>query len=303
MYLVEKGQLAVLSSTGETIAILREGNFFGELALLATARRSANVTTLAHTDLMVLTAYDLQLTMKDFPESAKKIRQAALERLADLNVTRGGDTDDLMGVSKEAVKEHADGPRNPQNIQKVVQNYYVKPAPQEEGGGGGGSGSGMHMAAAAKPRQSAATPSVTINAKNTSGAHLAIDPAAAAVNVRKESRHIPSTSGAAGLPSPSGGGGAGFHSPRKSSIALGGPPGPSPLGKPTTNQGQTAGNQYGEGPGNMRQSVAVPGSPVPGGALYSNGEDRGASGSGLPSAASVMRRQGRRMSALRTSSL
>ena len=60
MFMIEKGTVAVINASGETIAILREGGFFGELALLATARRSANVTTLTHSDLVMLTAYDLQ---------------------------------------------------------------------------------------------------------------------------------------------------------------------------------------------------------------------------------------------------
>ncbi|KXZ48358.1 hypothetical protein GPECTOR_28g765 [Gonium pectorale] len=41
MYFITKGHVAVLNDNGEMLAILHKGGFFGELALLATARRTA----------------------------------------------------------------------------------------------------------------------------------------------------------------------------------------------------------------------------------------------------------------------
>lgn len=49
------------------------GGFFGELALLATARRTAQCTALANCDLSLLMAHDLVAAMRDFPESAAKV--------------------------------------------------------------------------------------------------------------------------------------------------------------------------------------------------------------------------------------
>lgn len=249
MYLIEKGQLAVISSTGETIAILRETNFFGELALLATARRSANVTTLSHADLLVLTAYDLQLTMKDFPESARKIRMAALERLTDLNVTKGGDSDDLQGVDKQAVKDHGASAARSQPIAKVAQNYYARQS------------RGMRPTASL----AALEDEKVINAKNTSGAQLAIDPSIGAGPV-------------AGRPS------NGPNGPRRGSNfqtdAPSQPVGPSPMG-----------------PHHMHASVSGP----PEGNEGNEGADlvQHLSTAAVP----TRERRGRRLSTLRTSSM
>jgi hypothetical protein len=52
---------------------LPPGGFFGELALLATARRTAQCTALANCDLSLLMAHDLVAAMRDFPESAAKV--------------------------------------------------------------------------------------------------------------------------------------------------------------------------------------------------------------------------------------
>ncbi|CAG9460829.1 unnamed protein product [Pedinophyceae sp. YPF-701] len=86
MYMIYKGRVAVINSHGETVAVLKQGGYFGELALLATARRTANCTTLTHCDLAVLRAHDLAITMKDFPEAAMMVREAALRRLAEIQV-------------------------------------------------------------------------------------------------------------------------------------------------------------------------------------------------------------------------
>jgi hypothetical protein len=68
----------------EIVAILDEGSYFGELALLATARRIATCASLTHCDLNVLNSTDLQTTMRDFPMSAALVRTWAVSRLADL---------------------------------------------------------------------------------------------------------------------------------------------------------------------------------------------------------------------------
>lgn len=63
------------NDNGEMLAILHKGGFFGELALLATARRTAQCVALCHCDLTLLMAQDLVTAMKDFPDSAEKVRQ------------------------------------------------------------------------------------------------------------------------------------------------------------------------------------------------------------------------------------
>ena len=77
-------QVAVINLSEEIVAILKEGMYFGELALLATARRVATCASLTHCDLNVLNSHDLQSTMRDFPMSAAMVKAWAVSRLADL---------------------------------------------------------------------------------------------------------------------------------------------------------------------------------------------------------------------------
>ena len=65
--------MAVISASTEMLAVLPKNGFFGELALLATGRRTAQCVALSHCDLSVLMAHDLVKAMKDFPDSAEKV--------------------------------------------------------------------------------------------------------------------------------------------------------------------------------------------------------------------------------------
>lgn len=68
-----QGHVAVMNDNSEMLAVLHKGGFFGELALLATARRTAQCVALCHCDLTLLMAHDLVAAMKDFPDSAEKV--------------------------------------------------------------------------------------------------------------------------------------------------------------------------------------------------------------------------------------
>ena len=56
MYLIASGRVEVESANGKVI--LEEGDFFGEMALISREPRSATVTALRPTDLLVLEADD-----------------------------------------------------------------------------------------------------------------------------------------------------------------------------------------------------------------------------------------------------
>lgn len=70
---------------------LSDGAFFGEIAVLRRARRSADVVALTHTRLFVLDAEDLQYLMQKRSEIALHIRSVARERIAREAVTPRGD--------------------------------------------------------------------------------------------------------------------------------------------------------------------------------------------------------------------
>ncbi|KAL6749390.1 hypothetical protein V8C86DRAFT_2849289 [Haematococcus lacustris] len=84
MFFITKGYVAVTNSYGEMLSMLAQGGFFGELALLATARRTAHCTALQNCDLSLLMAGDLVAAMRDFPDSAALVRSRAVNRLAEL---------------------------------------------------------------------------------------------------------------------------------------------------------------------------------------------------------------------------
>jgi voltage-gated potassium channel len=70
---------------------LSDGAFFGEIAVLRRARRSADAVALTHTRLLVLDAEDLQYLMQKKNEIATHIRAVARERIAHEAVTPRGD--------------------------------------------------------------------------------------------------------------------------------------------------------------------------------------------------------------------
>jgi voltage-gated potassium channel len=67
------------------------GHFFGEVAVLRQARRSANVTALTRTSLLVLGAQDLHVLMERNPRIAERIREVARSRIKRELVTPKGD--------------------------------------------------------------------------------------------------------------------------------------------------------------------------------------------------------------------
>ncbi len=80
MYLICRGEVEVLDDAGRVIATLRDGNFFGEVALVFDQLRTASVRAKTPCDLFVLSKMDFDRILKDQPQLAEKIREAAQER-------------------------------------------------------------------------------------------------------------------------------------------------------------------------------------------------------------------------------
>src|SRR6266436_3666301 len=70
---------------------LGAGHFFGEVAALHRTRRSATVTAVTRTSLLVLDAHDLHVLMDREPRIAEHIREVARARVGGDMVTRTGD--------------------------------------------------------------------------------------------------------------------------------------------------------------------------------------------------------------------
>jgi voltage-gated potassium channel len=89
MYFVAAGEVEI-ELKHERIR-LGAGHFFGEVAALRRARRSATVTALTRTSLLVLDAHDLHVLMEREARIAEHIREVARSRLGGDVVTRKGD--------------------------------------------------------------------------------------------------------------------------------------------------------------------------------------------------------------------
>ncbi|GFR48528.1 hypothetical protein Agub_g10423 [Astrephomene gubernaculifera] len=139
MYFITKGHVAVLNDNGEMLAVLHKGGFFGELALLATARRTAQCVALCHCDLTLLMAHDLVAAMKDFPDSAEKVRAHAVKRL-----------NDMQTAGKVAREAHAyPAPRHLKKLNPAAAEAEEQAAAAGAGGGGGGGSFGGGIASRA----------------------------------------------------------------------------------------------------------------------------------------------------------
>jgi voltage-gated potassium channel len=80
MYLIASGSVVVDSPSGK--ARLTEGDFFGEMALLSREPRSATVTSVGATDLLVLDADDFLHLLDRLPDIGAKVQLVAQQRMA-----------------------------------------------------------------------------------------------------------------------------------------------------------------------------------------------------------------------------
>lgn len=89
MYFIAAGTVEIGLPQGKLK--LDEGSFFGEIAVLRKARRSADVVAITHCRLLVLDAEDLHYLMQKKSDIAAHIRAVARERVAHEAITPRGD--------------------------------------------------------------------------------------------------------------------------------------------------------------------------------------------------------------------
>jgi len=98
MYFIAAGEVEI--ALDHERVRLGAGHFFGEIAVLRRARRSATVTALSRTSLLVLDAHDLHALMARQPRIAEGIREVARKRLEGRAPGQKGDllTEELEGA-------------------------------------------------------------------------------------------------------------------------------------------------------------------------------------------------------------
>jgi len=77
MYFVCRGELEALAADGARLGVLREGDFFGEMAVLFDQPRAATVRATSECDLLVLDGDEFRRIVNDFPDVAAEFRRIA----------------------------------------------------------------------------------------------------------------------------------------------------------------------------------------------------------------------------------
>jgi glucose-6-phosphate 1-dehydrogenase len=80
LYLVEQGEVEILDDAGKVVKVLHDGDVFGEIALLRSSPRTANVRAKIPTDLYVLDKRDFSRILRDHPQFATRLQDVARER-------------------------------------------------------------------------------------------------------------------------------------------------------------------------------------------------------------------------------
>ena len=80
MYLICRGEVDVLDTSGNVLKTLKAGDFFGEIGLLIPIRRTATVRAKTLCDLFVLEKPDFARILKDHPQFAETMIKVAKER-------------------------------------------------------------------------------------------------------------------------------------------------------------------------------------------------------------------------------
>jgi ATP-binding cassette, subfamily B, bacterial len=75
---------AAVTAEGEKLATLQAGDFFGEVAMLGSGRRTASVTSTAPVRLLVMFGTEFRQLQDAYPEIADRITLAMKERVGDV---------------------------------------------------------------------------------------------------------------------------------------------------------------------------------------------------------------------------
>ena len=88
MYILAKGQVEVLRWDSFRVAVLTEGQYFGEMAVLTTSiknrRRTATVKALTYCDVRCIKSRDVKTLLEEHPIVREKLEKRTTERKNDL---------------------------------------------------------------------------------------------------------------------------------------------------------------------------------------------------------------------------
>eukprot|EP01063_Lacrimia_lanifica_P001755 TRINITY_DN1090_c0_g1_i1.p1 TRINITY_DN1090_c0_g1~~TRINITY_DN1090_c0_g1_i1.p1 ORF type:complete len:253 (+),score=78.65 TRINITY_DN1090_c0_g1_i1:2721-3479(+) len=116
MFLISRGELNVVSDDDKVMFTLKDGGFFGDIALLHDMKRVASIVARTYCDMFVLTKEDFKKVMKKFPNQSKGIKEIAKERFQNIvdaerqrEQQQTGDEDARGGVVETEAEEEETG--------------------------------------------------------------------------------------------------------------------------------------------------------------------------------------------------
>jgi glucose-6-phosphate 1-dehydrogenase len=80
LYLIARGEVEVLDDDGKVLKVLSDGDIFGEIGVLMSMPRTADVRAKTSCDLFVLDKSDFSRILRDNPQFASAVQQVAKER-------------------------------------------------------------------------------------------------------------------------------------------------------------------------------------------------------------------------------
>jgi len=86
LYVIVEGR-ADVTRDGATVATLKPGDYFGELAVLRPAPRTATVTAATDMELLIVTARELAILVADVPLLARKLLTGMAGRLQEADAS------------------------------------------------------------------------------------------------------------------------------------------------------------------------------------------------------------------------
>ena len=86
-FVVLSGEVSVVAG-GTEVAVLKEGDFFGELALLDPGERDATVTALSPVEVLVIDSRRFLPLLEDVPQLARQIMVGLARRLREADTRR-----------------------------------------------------------------------------------------------------------------------------------------------------------------------------------------------------------------------
>ena len=104
MYFIRTGSVEVLDKAGEALAVLGEGSYIGEIALLFREKRNATVRALTFSSLFMLSKFDFDQVAAHFPEDLESMMRIAA--LRKRNTTDKHNSMGLGGAARVVMAAH-----------------------------------------------------------------------------------------------------------------------------------------------------------------------------------------------------